>query len=227
MVLNIINFYFGACLASFISVIVQKDGLRWRRSYCLSCKNPLTWSELFPIFSFIFQKGTCRHCKKPIPHFLLFIEIVGGITFLKTDWYSKSGLIEFFLCLLLLTMAIFDYYYQEIPFSIFLISFLIVIIKDLLFEQISTLITSVLATSVMIIALGILVLLKKLGLGDLFFYLIISFYYSEYLANLVFLFASLAVLTLYPKLKAQNQTHLSLPFLPFLFFSLSILKLLM
>ena len=103
----------------------------------------------------------------------------------------------------------------------------IVIIKDLLFEQISTLITSVLATSVMIIALGILVLLKKLGLGDLFFYLIISFYYSEYLANLVFLFASLAVLTLYPKLKAQKQTHLSLPFLPFLFFSLSILKLLM
>lgn len=215
MVLHIINFYLGACIASFISVIVQKDGLKWRRSYCLSCKQTLSWYELLPIFSFLLQKGSCRHCKNKIPSFLIFIELIGGIAFFKTDWYSKSGLIEFFLCLLLLMMSIFDYYYQEISFSIFIFSFLIAITAISFFS-----------IFIMSSTLGILVLLKKLGLADLFFYLIISFFYSEYFANLVFLFASLAVLTLYPKLKAQKQTHLSLPFIPFLFFSLSFLKLL-
>lgn len=226
MVLHIINFYLGACIASFISVIVQKDGLKWRRSYCLSYKQTLSWYELLPIFSFLLQKGSCRHCKNKIPSFLIFIELIGGIAFFKTDWYSKSGLIEFFLCLLLLMMSIFDYYYQEISFSIFIFSFLIVIIKVLLFEKVAITAISFFSIFIMSSTLGILVLLKKLGLADLFFYLIISFFYSEYFANLVFLFASLAVLTLYPKLKAQKQTHLSLPFIPFLFFSLSFLKLL-
>jgi leader peptidase (prepilin peptidase)/N-methyltransferase len=36
------------------------------RSFCPSCKTPLTWSELIPIISFTALRGRCRHCQRPI-----------------------------------------------------------------------------------------------------------------------------------------------------------------
>lgn len=69
-------------MGSFLNVVawrLPKNQSFWRgRSCCPQCHKKLTWLELFPIFSFLWQGGKCRGCQKNIPFRYLIIEIVTG-----------------------------------------------------------------------------------------------------------------------------------------------------
>ena len=102
----------GACLGSFASVLIwrlhhEEKGIFAGRSRCPKCKNTLQAQNLFPIFSWIFQKGQCHHCKTEIPIRYPLIEIVFSGTFVLfvnqfwgTEFLAPLLLIVFF-CLVL------------------------------------------------------------------------------------------------------------------------------
>jgi len=60
----------GLCFGSFVNAAVwriknNKDFVNGR-SECTHCHKQLKWQDLVPVFSWLFLKGKCRYCKKPI-----------------------------------------------------------------------------------------------------------------------------------------------------------------
>src|SRR5699024_12511541 len=65
-----IFFILGIILGSFFNVVglrlPQNIPFHSDRSYCPQGQQPLSWYELFPIISYIGQRGKCRHCQTHI-----------------------------------------------------------------------------------------------------------------------------------------------------------------
>ena len=129
-------FMFGAAVGSFLGVIsarYKEDLPIWDkkimggRSHCEFCKVQLRLFELIPIFSFIWQKGRCRSCRKFVGWRYLFVEIASGLFFvfipfalfkdfyiLHSTFYILSALwILVFSVLLLISLI--DYRLRLIP----------------------------------------------------------------------------------------------------------------
>jgi len=79
LTLTILFFILGAIWGSFLSVAVKRRPTG--RSKCPKCKKTLTSIDLIPIVSYIFLRGKCRHCKKPIPFYYPGLEVICGLTF--------------------------------------------------------------------------------------------------------------------------------------------------
>jgi prepilin signal peptidase PulO-like enzyme (type II secretory pathway) len=82
----IILFIFWTLFWSFASVLIHRlYSEEWwilnGRSHCFSCKKPLKFYDLFPIFSFLSTKWKCRYCKKKIPYIYPILELSTGILF--------------------------------------------------------------------------------------------------------------------------------------------------
>jgi leader peptidase (prepilin peptidase) / N-methyltransferase len=78
----VLGFVIGAVLGSFAKAMADRsvqDITFGKRSYCMECKNTLSWYDLFPIFSFLSLKGRCRHCGRPISGDLFIAELGMGI----------------------------------------------------------------------------------------------------------------------------------------------------
>jgi leader peptidase (prepilin peptidase)/N-methyltransferase len=56
-------------------LVFEKD-IVWTRSACPSCNTQLAWYDLIPVFSWLFLRGMCRSCKKPISLFYPCIELL-------------------------------------------------------------------------------------------------------------------------------------------------------
>ncbi|MDP2967306.1 MAG: prepilin peptidase [bacterium] len=86
---SIFIFLFGLIIGSFLNCVIYRlalpsnseRGLK-NRSYCPHCKHLLSWQDLIPVFSFIFLKGKCRYCQKPISLQYPIVEISTGLMFL-------------------------------------------------------------------------------------------------------------------------------------------------
>lgn len=128
IVFYILLFITGACLGSFANAcayrLKENMSIAFGRSQCPKCKKSLGALELFPIFSFIFQKGKCKGCKKPIsPHYLIFEVVFGVFTaFLGSNLLVEEAKIIQFVLLIMIGLFIFiivvsDFLYLEIPDS--------------------------------------------------------------------------------------------------------------
>jgi len=89
----IVGFYIGAAIGSFLNVVIYRmpRGLSLAEpahSFCPSCRHRLGWKDLFPLFSWIFQRGKCRYCKVSIPARYLSVEIITGALF-GAFWYQN------------------------------------------------------------------------------------------------------------------------------------------
>ena len=80
----VFSFVFGAIVGSFLNVVALRfntgKGLGGR-SMCMSCGKTLTWSELIPIASFVFQRGACRKCRSKISWQYPLVEFAAGAIF--------------------------------------------------------------------------------------------------------------------------------------------------
>lgn len=69
----------GGVMGSFLDCAAWRyvrGGQMFRgRSHCASCGHILTARDLVPVFSFLFARGRCRHCKEKIPAECLWAEI--------------------------------------------------------------------------------------------------------------------------------------------------------
>ncbi len=118
----ILAFLFGSCIGSFVNCAadryVQKESILHGRSHCPVCHHTLGFLDLFPIFSYLFLRGKCRHCGAKIPPRCLLTEITGGLLFLSAalkfglSWETLES------CLLLsalFAVALIDFDTMEIP----------------------------------------------------------------------------------------------------------------
>lgn len=138
---------FGLIFGSFLNVVTIRynpdKGFSniWSlggRSHCPVCHAQLAWYELVPVFSFLFLRGTCRHCghrislQYPIVELLtaLIFSVVpfSVISYLNTSlWMDSATNIGFFalfsalwVCvfILLLILSVIDFKHMIIPDSI-------------------------------------------------------------------------------------------------------------
>ena len=65
------------------------------RSFCPNCKHTLSWTDLVPVFSFMFFKAKCRYCRKKISWQYPAVELATGAIFLLISNFKfhKFGLL--------------------------------------------------------------------------------------------------------------------------------------
>lgn len=85
----------GLCLGSFVNAFVwrlheqpKKKGKKDQnlsitrgRSMCPHCRHTLAARDLVPVFSWLFLKGRCRYCKKPISWQYPAVELLTAVLF--------------------------------------------------------------------------------------------------------------------------------------------------
>jgi prepilin signal peptidase PulO-like enzyme (type II secretory pathway) len=122
----IFSFILGTIIGSFLNVVAYryKTGMTFGgRSKCFSCNKTLTWTELFPILSFILQKASCKGCKSKISWQYPLVELMTGILFALIFYYfppiSKQASVStaFYLIItsLLVVITVYDARHKIIP----------------------------------------------------------------------------------------------------------------
>ncbi len=84
----------GLIFGSFFNVLIwripNKISIRHPGSHCPECKEPLSIWELIPVFSYLIQKGLCRHCQTKIDILYPIVELFTGLGFYFFSLYSLS-----------------------------------------------------------------------------------------------------------------------------------------
>ncbi len=91
-------------------------------SICPHCRRRLQWYENIPVVSYVFLRGKCRTCKKPIPWHYTAVEIATAILlpvvvlpFLNVVHFSEWNLVrDVFFLTFLIVIFIYDLRYQEV-----------------------------------------------------------------------------------------------------------------
>src|SRR5258705_7816442 len=75
----------GLCVGSFLNVCILRlprdQSLMRPRSTCPNCKQPIAWRDNIPVFSWLWLRGKCRWCHKPISRQYPLIEAGVGVLF--------------------------------------------------------------------------------------------------------------------------------------------------
>lgn len=244
LMITVFTLYFfllGIIIGSFLNVLILRYNTGRTiggRSACMSCKTKLTWKELIPIFSFLFQKGRCKTCKTKLSIQYILVELIMGLLFAgnflfiftKTDTvFEFIGVTGLTSCILacMLVIFVYDLKHKIIPdlfsFTAFGLSILLIC-----FLSPYILISRILAAGLFYFSVWIIWKLSKgrmIGLGDakllLSIGMILGFVYG---LSAIFIAAWLgAAYVVYLLLKVRlSKTHkhitmkTEIPFGPFL-----------
>jgi leader peptidase (prepilin peptidase)/N-methyltransferase len=82
----IFSFAVGACVASFLNVVVWRvprgESIVRPPSHCPKCISPIKWWQNIPIVSWLCLRGRCANCGNAISPRYIFVEALGGALFL-------------------------------------------------------------------------------------------------------------------------------------------------
>jgi prepilin signal peptidase PulO-like enzyme (type II secretory pathway) len=133
MILEPLNFFvvfvLGLLVGSFMNVVILRFGtglsIAKGRSKCFACGKGLSWYELVPLLSFLFQMGKCRGCFSKISWQYPLVELSTALAFVLI--YSRTinvatayeSLIAFvllcvFFCLYI-AIFVYDFRHKIIP----------------------------------------------------------------------------------------------------------------
>jgi prepilin signal peptidase PulO-like enzyme (type II secretory pathway) len=174
----ILTFIFGTIIGSFLNVISLRynTGMGARgRSKCMTCGKNLTWTELVPLFSFIFQGGECRKCKSKISWQYPLVEFIAGVIFVLIIWKFppldvKSAIETVYYLItasILLVICVYDMRHKVIPDALSYI-FSTLALAHLVFIDTPT-VSAVLAGPLLALPFALIWLFSKgkwMGLGD-------------------------------------------------------------
>lgn len=113
---------FGACVGSFITMASYRLPLGMdivlKPSHCPSCNAKLGFFDLFPILSWVFSGGKCRHCGTKVSFRYPLTEIVSALVFLGL--YIKFGMTYecaamMFIATAILILIVTDFEHYIIP----------------------------------------------------------------------------------------------------------------
>ena len=86
LVLGLFAFSFGACVASFLNVVVWRvprgESIVSPPSHCPKCGAAIRWCQNVPILSWLALRGRCASCREPISPRYVVVELLGGVLFL-------------------------------------------------------------------------------------------------------------------------------------------------
>lgn len=169
---------FGAIIGSFLNVLVLRHGSGISmngRSFCDTCGESLRWYHLFPIISWLVQRGRCSCCGARISVQYPIVETLTALVFVGVG-VSNLSLIPLFLALvavaLLIAISTYDILHTIIPdqwvYSFaavsFLFGFAVFVPQDLL--SFGFLLLSGPAAAFPLFALWIVSGGRWMGLGD-------------------------------------------------------------
>ena len=85
-VLGLFSFAFGACVASFLNVVIWRvprgESIVSPPSHCPKCGAAIRWWQNVPILSWLALRGKCANCREPISPRYILVELLGGVLFL-------------------------------------------------------------------------------------------------------------------------------------------------
>jgi leader peptidase (prepilin peptidase)/N-methyltransferase len=102
----------------------DKYSIATGRSMCPHCEHELAAKDLIPIVSWLWLRGRCRYCKKPISGQYPLVEALTGVVFLVSylRWsygFSALGYVLLAVWLLIVTgmiaLAVYDFKYRFLP----------------------------------------------------------------------------------------------------------------
>lgn len=115
--LALIVFALGASMGSFLNVVIYRIpaglSILWPPSRCPKCYSRLKVTENVPIFSWLWLRGRCGHCRSAISIRYPVVELITALLFLIVFWkfgitISTLGYWFFFSWLLALSMIDLD-----------------------------------------------------------------------------------------------------------------------
>ncbi len=250
--IGIVVFLFGLIIGSFLNVVIYRfntsRGLNGR-SACFSCNKKLTWQELIPIFSFLFQKGRCKSCHSKISWQYPLIELFSGLTFLvlflkfapllEISFPAFLGTLVYYFALfsILTVILVYDLRHMIIPnrlvYLFALLSFFQYIIVLLPYNDAAMAMTwptlaHILSGPLLALPFAMLWVVSKgkwIGLGDAKLALGIGFLvgFTSGLAALLLSFWIGAVVSIFMLLVETRKTlKTEVPFAPFIILGLAI-----
>lgn len=172
----------GMIFGSFATALVYRlpKNMDWikKRSHCTKCNAKLTLPDLIPVFSYIINKGSCRHCGYKYGSRYFVIELIMAISFLLIGWHFGANEKSIYLCMMafaIITLTVIDFEHYIIPDEINLFIFILGLVyqiqNDPSIEQI--LFNPLIYLSLALILRWIVYLWKKregLGMGDVKFF---------------------------------------------------------
>ena len=85
-VLAFFSFWLGACIASFLNVVIWRvprgESIVSPPSHCPKCNAPIKWWQNIPVISWLALRGRCAACREPISPRYVCVEALGGALFL-------------------------------------------------------------------------------------------------------------------------------------------------
>jgi leader peptidase (prepilin peptidase)/N-methyltransferase len=119
----VVIFIFGIIIGSFLNVCIyripREESIAYPPSHCTSCNNVIKWYDLIPIFSYIFLKGKCRHCREKVSIRYPLIELATGVLFviICMKYGLSLGFVKFAIFIsILIVIGMIDYDTTDVYF---------------------------------------------------------------------------------------------------------------
>jgi leader peptidase (prepilin peptidase)/N-methyltransferase len=226
----------GACFGSFFMVIGLRvpigESIVSPRSACSECNHPLGPLELIPLFSYLTQKGRCRHCHTSVSFLYPFIELLTGLLFVLAFFQfiqqPKELVSFFFLVSFGIIFIISDLHYFLLPDYLMILFFSMTMIIRLWFHPLSLFyyLTSGLAFFLFFYFFYYF-MSDGIGGGDVKLFGVLGLFFGFESTLLILFIACLTSLLTSINIsyfkKIAKQTHL--PFAPFIFLGAFIIAL--
>ncbi|MGB3159762.1 MAG: prepilin peptidase [Carnobacterium sp.] len=225
-IVTFIFFIYGVVFGSFFNVV----GLRvpngtlfaQTRSYCDTCQRTLTWKELIPVWSFLYQRGRCKKCKEKISLLYPIMELATGLlaayTYYRYGW-SEQTLLGLLLIALIIPITVSDIAYRKIPNKLLLFFTPLFIVVRILYPQPSFWI-SLVGAGLAFGLIFVVILLSNggMGAGDLKYFALLGFVFGPRLFLVLFFLATLygAVSGMILMKLTNGDRKMTIPFGPYI-----------
>ena len=122
---HILVFMAGLVIGSFLNVLIYRlpRGQQFikGRSVCPDCGTTIKWYHNIPLLSYLFLRGKCAYCRKPISFRYPLVELLNGLGYLyffyEQGWSLELAIFAFLTSALIVIFFI-DLDHQIIPDSI-------------------------------------------------------------------------------------------------------------
>lgn len=133
LIFDIIIIFIGLLIGSFLNVVILRthagEEFVKSRSRCPHCRHELAPIDLVPVLSWLWLRGRCRYCKKPISYQYALVELITACLFLLifNNFWPVSGVAELAALLLwlyvagsLIVLAVYDLKWLILPDKVLL-----------------------------------------------------------------------------------------------------------